>query len=797
METKNSLGAKADNLLKMLEAGINVPPLICIESDDALVKENELMQRIDEHFGACELFSVRSSSNAEDGADYSFAGQFDTFLNVKRESVLDYVERCKGSASSDAVAVYCASKGLDINSVKVNVIVQQMISSDISGVLFTANPMGILNESVIVVGKGTGNNVVEDKVPVTTYYYNTTDNIYYYESMLGAPEIDGGTVHSLMRTAEEIKKLFGKYLDIEFAVKDGEIYILQARPITTLDTSVTVTLDNSNIVESYPGITLPLTEDFVNRMYTGVFRAMISRLIKNKAVLKRYEQTFEQMTASANGRMYYKIDNWYSVLKVLPFGKRIIPVWQDMLGVSKKSVSAGDASVSFITKAAELIRFIKEMLNVQKSNNLLSRKFQIIEHSFKASFDENIPLEQMHKIYTEIETELLEQWDVTLLNDLYTFICAGLLKATLKKSGVHNYSQRANDCISNITNLESMKPVRALARLALEAYADGHISALRSIDTNERAREFLASGTALSLRMNDYIDDYGDRYLQELKLESPTFRTEPLLLIKTMIEYAQSPQRLFSLARGDSSQAANPLENEKIGFLYSKIINAITKAVAGGIRCREISRLNRSRVFGMVRTLFLAAGKQLLNSNSLEDISDVFYLTMDEVFRSGEIDCQIIVARRKEMYECYSLLPVFSRLVFTKKEFSKNLSNVSRAAADGDAVMLKGTPCCSGTVEGEAIVIKNPNEASDTFGKILVAEMTDPGWVFLLANAYGIISEKGSMLSHTAIISRELGIPAVVGVTGATRAIKSGDMIRISGESGEVTILRAAVKKYA
>lgn len=797
MKNTSSFGAKADNLLKMLDAGINVPPLMCIEDSGKAIKESELMQKIDGHFGACELFSVRSSSNAEDGGDFSFAGQFDTFLNVDKQSLPFYIERCRASANSDAVCVYCASKGIDKSSIKVNVIIQQMISSDASGVLFTANPMGILNESVIVVGNGTGNNVVEDKVPVTTYYYNTTDNIYCFESMPGAPELDDGTVHSLMQTASAIKMLLGEYLDIEFAIKDGEIYILQARPITTLDTTRTVTLDNSNIVESYPGITLPLTEDFVNHIYTGVFRAMMSRLIKNKRLLADYEDVFRQMTASVNGRMYYKIDNWYSVIKLLPFGEKIVPVWQDMLGVSDKSVNAGKAKVSPFTKAAESARFVKEMLNVQKSNEQLNRNFAKIERSFKADFNESISLSEMKRIYTEIEAELLCQWDVTLLNDLYTFIYTGLLKAVLKKSGVPNHSQTANDCISNVTNLESMKPVRALARIALCANANDEIRILRSISTNARAKSFLASGIPLARRINDYIDRYGDRYLEELKLESPTFRTKPLLLIGTIVEYAQNPQRLLSLARDDLSQKANPLGNENIGAFYGKIACAVTAKAAEGIRCREISRLNRSRVFGMVRTLFLAAGKQLERNNSIEKASDVFYLTMDEIFCADNMDYREAVSQRKEKYECFSELPAFSRLVFTQKEFSKSSVRVNRASASNAAHTLRGTPCSSGTVEGEAVVIDNPNAAADTFGKILVTKMTDPGWVFLLANAKGIICEKGSMLSHTAIISRELGVPAVVGVAGATDAIKSGDFVRISGKSGEISILHSEVIKYA
>lgn len=147
-----------------------------------------------------------------------------------------------------------------------------------------------------------------------------------------------------------------------------------------------------------------------------------------------------------------------------------------------------------------------------------------------------------------------------------------------------------------------------------------------------------------------------------------------------------------------------------------------------------------------------------------------------------------LIDERRSDYEFFAKLPAYSRLVFADKEFDRSGMAVSSLNNSISSDLLTGTPCSAGVAEGEALVIRNVKDVKDVKGKILIAKMTDPGWVFLLASAAGIISEKGSLLSHTAIISRELGIPAITGVTGATDIIKTGDFLRIDGASGRIEI---------
>ena len=209
-----------------------------------------------------------------------------------------------------------------------------------------------------------------------------------------------------------------------------------------------------------------------------------------------------------------------------------------------------------------------------------------------------------------------------------------------------------------------------------------------------------------------------------------------------------------------------------------------------GIKNREISRLNRSRIYGMVRTMFLHIGKNLVKEKRIDKQEDIFYLEMDEIFSNKKIDYKKLINERKLSYEIYVNIPTYSRIIFADKEFDKRLNNVNHKEDYYEEDTLYGTPSSNGVVEGTALVIENINNKYDVKDKILITKMTDPGWVFLLATAKGVISEKGSILSHTAIISRELKIPSVVGVNKVTNCIKTGDYIRMDGSTGKIEILK-------
>ena len=670
-----------------------------------------------------------------------------------------------------------------------SVIVQEMIDSDYSGVIFSSNPQGVLNESVIVMGSGTGDNVVEEKTDVTTCYYNRTDKKYYTEKACEkSPSMTETLIEELISLCEKTEEIFGKLIDIEFAVKNDEVFILQVRPITTINNKTPLILDNSNIVESYPGISLPLTISFVKEAYSGVFKGLANRVLRDEKIVNRYNETYYNMTGSANGRVYYKISNWYTVLSFLPMSKKIIPVWQDMMGVTEKSVDSDEVKLSFFKRLSTYVNVISEAFSVRKNMEKLNASFPATEKYFRENFTADITLKDVKSLYDEISEKVLSVWDITLLNDLYAFIFTGLLKAEIKKSGVTDYEKTVNEFISGISNIESMKPIRAMIKLA--DYDRKMLDELNGSQKEKELEEKLDAYPEFKEKFYEYILLYGDRSPEELKLETVTFRESPLLLMKKISELS-SDKDIFERTKKsllDETEKSTESITADIKKRKKRILYFAEKASAG-IMNREISRLNRTRIYGMVRSMFLRAGEIFCSDGKICDKRDVFYLTKDEIFNGNPDTFADIIEKRKRDYKGFYELPAFSRIIFAGKEFDKNIIRTDTVSGvDSDEKTLYGTPSSAGITKGTAVVVKDACNPPDTKGKIIVAKMTDPGWVFLLSNSKGIISEKGSLLSHTAIISRELKIPAVVGVKNASELIKDGDIIELDGNSGIIKI---------
>ena len=712
---------KAKNLRILKENGINVPNFITVNG------ENE----IDMSFSNSEFFAVRSSYCLEDDDNNSFAGQFKTILNVKRDeiknAVLDVIK------SYDQKKLY---KGISADSLsKSPVIIQEMIYPDISGVIFTANPLGILNESVITAGYGLGENVVEDKTETVTYYYNKDESLFYLKEKSNI-SVDPKILNELTDIALKIKNIFKKESDIEFAVKNGVIYILQARPVTSLNTENPIILDNSNIVESYPGITMPLTQDFVHNAYKDIFGSCISRFVKNKNLLKAADKITENMVTDYHGGIYYVINNWYEILHLLPFSNKIIKIWQEMLGVENKSVSKSRLKVSKVLKLKISISFLYYLMITPRLMKKLNKYFDDIYPKYKEKIKSTNTVEELLELFHKTEKSVTDVWDITLINDIYTFIFTALSGG--KKNGK----------IASINNLESMKPVNAMNELRVTAHKEG-------IDSD-----------TYRLKENEYIELFGDRIYGELKLETKTYRTNPELLRQQIL----------------SSEIPTKCEHENTG----RVLNPFIRAAKRGISNREKSRLNRSRLFGLAREIMLKTGELLKRNGQLDEKEDIFFLYQNEINSLDKY--QELINERKKRFDMYRASPPPRRIVFGNGIID-NQRITCEKQFEGSTV-LHGTQTSLGKAVGKAAVIFDPNMDTDVTDKIIITKSTDPGWVFLIEKCKGIVAERGSVLSHTAIISRELKKPAVVNVKDAAKIIKTGDLIEIDADSGTVKILK-------
>ena len=809
---------KARNLEILKEQGFPVPRFI-------LVSENE---EVTLSFSEKEYFAVRSNFSSEDSGEHSFAGQFLTRLNVKREKVkeavqevfasyagsLDYKEKAnRGKAEYDLKQQGKAEQYEDTERQEnterqgnaerqedteqkkavlsgETVLIQEMLFPEKSGVLFTKNPKGILSEMVVVLGQGLGDKVVEDQENVLTYHYFPGECLYQegQGTVIGLDEDELKTLFSL---GEEIEQLFQKPMDIEFAIEKGKIYILQARAITTLDMQLPARiLDNSNISESFPGICLPLSESFAGEMYSGIFTSLGRRFLGKR--VSSYEAVFQRMVGGFSGRMYYEISSWYDILRLLPFSGKIIPVWQGMLGVSNEEISFSKKKPSFFLKCRIAFLFCYYFLVSQRKMKALDRFFKERYASYTKQVEDEEDVKALFSLFLKMKEDLLREWDITLMNDMVSFI------------STHLYGKKT------AFSLETMKPVRALS--ALKAVAGKY-----GLDSEEYRRE-----------KKSYISAYGDRIEGELKLETRTYRSNEELLDRWILDALETEKTDCSEKDcEETSRMEKPSEQkQRKSFLY--------RLAESSCNNREISRLHRTRCFGLMRRIVDKIGEKTIGF-------DVYYLSLDELKEllfSGK-DFSLKIAREKELRKAYEKLPVLSRVKLLGKvdrdplageitvlnygafktkgskvgkgeiagemgksekssvPFSEEPKNFeSKGKTESTPRVFFGRGVSKGIFRGEVLKIKSLQElrVAEAKGKILLSYSTDPGWFPYLDMAEGLITERGSLLSHSAILARELEKPAVVNIPKIMEELQSGDIVEIDGDLGICSVIKKKEK---
>lgn len=734
------------------------------------------------NFDPQQAYSVRSSANIEDGQQHSFAGQFISLLNVQGKDLPAAVKQVLHSFYQPEVLAYLHYNKLHLQDLTAYIIIQEMVQADYSGIYFTANPRGLLNEHLMVVGPGLGNQVVEDRVDVKTYSIHPQDDLILASNQPEEIELARQTIKNLQTMAITIQDHYQQAMDIEFALKDDDIFILQARPITQLNQQHQYILDNANIVESYPGISSPLTETFIKDIaYYKVFKGLGRRLVQGRAdLLAAYEDCFANMVVALNSRIYYRLDNFYRLLTLLPGSSWLIPVWQDMLGIRQRQVPTEPMKISLWQRLKVAGQLLKALWNNRRAMRQLDQDFQRVEAYFNVHYHPQLSISELQALFRQLEEQVIDQWDLTLVNDLYAFIFTGLLQGKSTQA----------EQIAGIYQLESMKPTYALNQLVADLQEQAALPQLTSLIQSLEAGKSLSDlpDTALLARIRAYLEAYGDRVPEELKLETHTFRTHP--------------QKFLSLLRSrltDQVEASSvqPDEIDRQEPIWHPLQRFLIQRAKLGIQYRERSRLNRTRLYGMTRSIFRSMGQRLVEQGRLEEVDDIFMLRVDEImdrdFDTSTKDLSNVIAQRRAKMQADSQLPVYSRLIFADEIFEKNPHEyLPFGIQQGRQDLLYGIASSPGRVKGPVIRIDQVQEIDlhAVKGKIIVCKMTDPGWVFLLMLAKGIVAERGSLLSHTAIISRELKIPAVVNVKGIMDQVEHQDWIDLDGDRGQVQIIR-------
>lgn len=800
------------------------------------IKE-EFQEEIENALNKESYYAVRSSSIEEDSSNFSFAGQFETYLYVRKENMLEKIKEVWISSFSPHVMKY-RKEGEINNEINVPaVIIQEMVNSEKAGVGFSVNPVNNNYDETVISGTfGLGTSIVDGDENGDLFIYNKktkeikkeirtkkirqvldfeNQKIKVEEINIEEEVLNNDEICELGENIINIEKYYGKPQDMEWAFEKGKLYILQSRPITTLEktnekTSNIIIWDNSNIVESYPEITLPLTFSFIRKAYSDVYKRFSEITGVPPKVVESYQVVYDNMLGLLKGRVYYNLINWYKLLMLFPNSKGNSKFMEQMMGV-KKELSEENLNENLLEAEEKMTGWEKfrNRLEKYKAGFTLFMNMFLIEkkaEKFYKIIDENLNgknsnldnknIKELKKYYKFLENKFLKNWEIPIINDFLVMVWFGLSKKMAEKYIKENFEEKHNILIAQEGNdMISVEPSRYIKKMSDMLRQDKSLqNEIKDIIKNDGKLMpdvlKLTKNAKFNSLMNEYMEKFGDRTVHELKLEAPTLKEKPIFLIKMIFSLSMTENIQEHTKRNISEEQKKIYDSLKISPVKKYLLKKTVFYAKKFIRLRENLRYERTKVFGTVRKIMKKMGIHLKNDNLINNEKDVFYLTVDEIFGLVDgsiidIDLKKLIELRKEEYKKYEVAAILPDRFLTRGFLGENFYYEDLTGnSQLDENTLKGTGCSKGIVKGKVKIVLNPMNTQVEDGDIVVTKSTDPSWVMVFPLLKGLIVEKGSLLSHSAIISREMNIPAIVGVQGATSILETGDIVQFDGSTG-------------
>jgi rifampicin phosphotransferase len=805
--------------------------------------------------------AIRSSGIDEDSKEFSFAGQYDSFLFMKgRDQVLDSIKKCIASSLSFRVLSYRKKNGLSLSDNRIGIVVQKMIFSEKSGVCFSRHPLdgtdreSIFIESVWGQGEGLVSGALEaDQILINRNTFEANikeseqDSYFVQDEKGGVVEqaLPQEKLKSLSISVKEytdlakvtvvIENLYQRAMDIEWAIVNGELFIVQARPITNLPElgfykkeiggDDPILWDNSNIVESFNGVTSPLTFSYARYAYYIVYKQFLEVVGVPVSTIEKYDSELKNMLGMVRGRIYYNLVNWYKLLYLLPGVSSNKEFMETMMGVKEDLSEEHHYIFEFSQKTPHYPLWRKLWVGVQMVYRFI--KIDSIKADFKKQFNKlffefknkdysRVSISEVAADFEKLKVGMLANWKAPIINDFICMIFFGLLKKqTHKHLGDKVPPSLHNDLLCGQGEIESTMPTRTLMKIAKKIDTGNDEIRKVFLETDCDDLDELISN---DLRFNEirtdftrYIDLYGYRCPNEQLLEETDLVENPSFAYMAIQSYVKT--KTYSIEKMEEvekavKENAEALVKQHIKGFTRKIYFWILAKAKAGVKLREDLRLDRSKAYGLSRKLFNLMGKKFEEMGVLKDAKDIFFLTQEEISeyidgRSVTLNLDALAQiRKKEYYEFKEgSMPPDRFITYGVAGLSLGFEQILAAGdllkdklgADLGPDELAGTSCCPGVVEGIVKMAKTIDDAKGIDGQILVAYRTDPGWVPLYPTCSGLIIEKGSLLSHSAVVAREMGIPTIVSVNGNPfDKLKNGDKVRLDATSGRVTILERA-----
>jgi len=766
-------------------------------------------------------FAVRSSATHEDQEGASAAGMHSTLLNLMREDeVLDAIKVCWSSLFRPRVLSYLRALDEDI-PVSVGVVIQAMVPSEVSGVLFTANPLtGDSGEVVINAAYGLGSSVVDGRVTPDTYRVDKAtgqlrDQIIGDKAHQTVLERSGGVrevavapaqrecpalseqqLLHLSDLATRVESHFGDARDVEWGIAEQQVYVLQARPVVVPSTRNRrssrrdrpwdrrkIVWSNANVGEALPGVATPFTwsvlSQFSDLGFRRAFGAMGCTVPRDA-----------ELVGDFRGRIYINLTELSSIMSQVPWihPSTLVRLGGGQYAAELDEIVAERSSTGFFLRLPQTVsRYARENFRLQARIDDFETYFsdeRLRIHGIDPRLLEPSGLDRM---LGDVE-HLLDETGSILLTayaNLLTSVLAliGLLRAFAQDHGSGFY----RELLSGLQDVDSARPGFVLWRIARTAREEPEVEEhIRVAELSELTVAGLPAGrTRDALRR--FVEDYGYRGIREAEIAAPRWSEDPTLMFAALRSHLGSTTDLDERDR-ELLRARHEAEDKLrkcVPFPLRPSVTKLLEVVQRFTRMREHLRGHVVEVLGMFRRVALEASRRIEAREPEAGPNAAFFLTLTEVRRvlyDENERVAIRVQRRRLEYARNQALPEPPTTFVGFPPDDAGIASTSKR--------LRGLAASRGVAEGRVRILRDSSQAADFEpGEVLVVAAADTGWAPLFLAASGVVTELGGPLSHAAIILREYGVPAVVNVMNATGSLRDGDLVRLDGDAGTVEIL--------
>ncbi|TLS50082.1 phosphoenolpyruvate synthase [Paenibacillus antri] len=760
-------------------------------------------------FGEEHAYAVRSSATAEDLPNASFAGQQDTYLNILGvDDVLRHISKCWASLFTDRAVVYRMQNGFDHSQVYLSVIVQKMVFPQASGILFTADPM-TSNRKLLSIDAsfGLGEALVSGLVSPDCYKVReekivekriATKKLAVYGRKEGGTEtrqidpdrqmtqtLNEQQILRLARTGRQIEAYFGCPQDIEWCLVDDTFYIVQSRPITTL----------------YP---IPEANDQENHVYVSVGHQQMMLDPMKPLGLSFFLLTTPAPMRKAGGRLFVDIKHHLAS-----------PVSRETLlnTMGQHDPLMKDALMTIIERGD----FIKSLPNdgeapsPSRSNSVtpipIDNNPTIVSELIKRSqtsieeLKQNIQAKSGADLFDFI-LEDIQQLKKILFDPQSSAVFMAAMNASSwinenmnewlgEKNAADTLSQSVSNNITSEMGLalldvaDAIRPYPEVVDFLQHVKDDNFSDELVTFDGGQEALDAIHA----------FLNKYGMRCAGEIDITKTRWSEKPITLVPMILNNVKNFEPNAGIRKMEQGRREALKKEQELLARLKRLPDGEQKAketkrmidrIRNFIGYREYPKYGMIHRYFVYKQALLKEAEQLVQASVIHEKEDIYYLTFEElheVVRTNKLDYRII-DKRKDEYKFFEKLTP-PRVITSDGEIITGKYN--RGNLPSEAVV--GLPVSSGVVEGRARVILRMEDAVLEDGDILVTSFTDPGWTPLFVSIKGLVTEVGGLMTHGAVIAREYGLPAVVGVENATKLIKDGQRIRVHGTEGYIEIL--------